>query len=378
MKRLRWPFRIAPPVLFLAAAPLLMGSECEKPLVEDSGFDLWCGDALCDWQVVPATATVAKVPTWNAHDLGVDLQGSLVTLTQLLPSTSDQVSCLHFDLLADIADPVNVTLDLDFNDDGSVERSETLPFGSWTPIEFRITAPTYFQSLRVSITKHGEGRAVLAQIRASSASDCTDAAMATSNRPLGATCENPTQCAQGSCLPRALAEELLPDANKPRMACEACAGDPDCASGNVCGLGWNRRLLDGFASCTAASSRVLGDRCLTAAECATGVCCGGICSSCCADLGVGCPVGTTCNERARDGNKLPLRAPWQCSPGGRAGVANTPCLGNNDCASRSCVDGAPFLVCAFDGRRCLADTDCPSLSDGNACIPLGVAGGRCQ
>ena len=376
MKRLRWPLRIAPPVLLLAVAPLLMGSECEKPLVKDSGFDLWCGDVLCAWQV--DAGTVAKVPTWNAQDFGVDLQGSLVTLSQRLPSTSDEVSCLHFNLLADIADPVNVTLDLDFNDDGSIERTEILPFGQWTPMEFRITAPTYFQSLRASITKHGEGHAVLAQIRASSASDCTSPPLNTSNRPLGAACESTAECAQGSCLPRTLAEELLPDASKPRMACEACAGDADCTLGNVCGLAWNSLLLDGFASCTATSSRALGDRCLAAAECTTGVCCGGVCSVCCTDLGVACPVGTTCAERARDSNKLPLRSAWQCSPSGQAGVANTPCLGNDDCASGACVGGAPFSVCALDGRRCLADSDCPSLSEGNSCIPLGVAGGKCQ
>lgn len=355
-----------------------MGAECENPLVRDSGFDLWCGDVLCDWQVVPGTGTVAKVPTWNDHDFGVDLQGSLVTLTQRLPSTSDQVSCLHFNLLADIADPVNVTLELDFDDDGSIDRTETLPLGQWVPIEFRITAPTYFQSLRVSLSKHGEGHAVLAQIRASSASDCSAPPITTPNRPLGAACESAAECAQGNCLPSSLAEEWLPDPNKPRMACEACAGDADCTSGKVCGLGWNSLLLDGFASCTAEGSRVLGDRCLAAVECATGICCGGVCSACCPDGGQGCLVGTVCAERARDSNKLPLRCAWQCAPGGQAGITNTPCLGNDDCASGACIGGDPLSVCALDGRPCLANTDCPRLSDGNACIPLGVAGGRCQ
>ena len=376
MKRLRWPLRITPPVLFLAAAPLLMGSECEKPLVKDSGFDLWCGEVLCAWQV--DAGTVAKVPTWNAQDFGVDLGGSLVSLSQRLTSTSDEVSCLHFNLLADIADPVNVTLDLDFNDDGTIERTETLPFGSWAPVEFRITAPTYFQVLRVSLTKHGDGHAVLAQIRASSASDCSGPAISTSNRPLGATCESAAECAQGTCLPRALAEEVLPDPSNPTMACEACARDADCTSANVCGLGWSGLLLDGFASCTPAGSRVLGDRCLTAAECATGICCGGVCSGCCSDGGAGCPGGTTCAERARNSDRRPLRAVWQCSPDGQAGVANTPCLGNGDCVSGACVSGALFSVCALDGRRCQAGSDCPRLTDGNACIPLGAAGGRCQ
>jgi hypothetical protein len=351
-----------------------MGSECEKPLVEDSGFDLWCGDTLCAWQV--DAGTVAKVPTWHERDYGVDLQGAEVRISQLLPFTSDEVSCLHFNLLADIDDPVNVVLNLDFDDNGSI--AQTLPNGPWIPTEYRITPPTYFRTLRISITKLGEGKAVLAQIQASSASDCAAPPLSTLDRPVGATCEAEAQCAQGHCLARALNEELLPDPNKPSMACEACAADSDCSAGNVCGLGWSAFILQPFASCAPAAGGDLGDRCRVDAECATGVCCGGVCSTCCLDGGPGCSAGGICTERARDANKLPWRAAWQCSPGGYDGIAGDLCLGNDDCVSLSCAGGAAFSVCGLDGRRCATDADCPLFSSGNSCIQLGVAGGKCQ
>ena len=377
MSRLAWRLRVAPAAILLAAAPLLMGSECEKPLVRDSGFDLWCGDKLCAWQA-DDTSTVAKVPTWHERDYGVELLGASARISQLLPFSSDDVSCLHFELLADIDDPVSVVLELDFDADGTIEHRETMPNGQWIPIEYRITAPTYFRTLLVSISKHGEGHAVLAQIQANSASGCTALPLSTSNRPSGATCETADQCANGRCLSRALAEELLPDASKPRLGCEACAGDLDCAAGSVCGLGWSDLFLEPFAACTTAGGRELGERCLAAAECATGVCCAGVCSTCCLDGGPGCAAGGICGERTRDGNKLPWRAAWQCSPGAGNSASATPCLANADCASGICAGVALLSVCGLDGRDCTTDADCPSSSSGNTCIPLGVAGGRCQ
>ena len=375
MSRATGLLRVSPVAMLLAAVPFLMGSECEKPLVKDSGFDLWCGDTLCAWQVdEPA---VAKVPTWHERDYGVELQGAEVRISQQLPFTSDDVSCLHFDLLTDIDDPVSVVLELDFDDNGSVEHRETIPNGPWLPTTYRITPPSYFRSLRIAIAKHGEGHAVLAQIRVSGSSDCTAPPLGTLSRPVGATCESELQCAQGHCLSRALAEELLPDPSKPRLACEACGGDSDCSAGNVCGLGWNPLMLEPFAACSPVGGSGLGDRCRVAGECATGVCCGGVCSACCLDGGPGCPAGASCVERARDPNRLPWRAAWQCSPGAQGGAAGSTCLSEGDCASGACLGGAAFSVCGLDGRHCVVSADCPLFSSGNSCIPLGVAGGKC-
>ena len=157
-------------LLCLAAAPMLMGSECEQPLVKDSGFDVWCGDALCDWQV--DEGSVAKVPTWHERDYGVGLVGDPAAISQTLPFTSDDVSCIHFDLLANVDEAANVVLTMDF-DGGDTSSTETIPSGAWTPLSYHLVTPTYFQSLRISIGKAGAGQAALAQIQASKASDCS-------------------------------------------------------------------------------------------------------------------------------------------------------------------------------------------------------------
>jgi hypothetical protein len=368
-------------LFLLAAAPLLMGAECEEPLLKDSGFDVWCGDTLCAWQV--DEGRIAKVPTWHGSDYGVELEGASVRISQLLAFGNDDVVCLHFNLLAAVDEPVNVVLDLDFDNDGSTEHSESIPNGAWIPLKYRITAPTYYRTLRISIRKSGEGHAALAQIQAAKSSDCTGPALSTRNRPAGATCAAASECGTGRCLVRTPAERLLPDANPPGMVCEACEydGDSTCAPGLVCGLGFGDRFVEPFRSCRPGATSVLGDRCLTAAECGTGVCCNGICSTCCTDGTdgtAGCTASDECRERVRDPDQGPLRAAWQCSPGDRRGATSTPCLGAEDCAGGSCAGATLLTVCASDGRRCGSDSDCPITFFDNSCIAVGVAGGRCQ
>jgi hypothetical protein len=124
---------------------------------------------------------------------------------------------------------------------------------------------------------------------------------------------------------------------------------------------------------------VLGDRCLVDSECASGTCCNGVCSTCCWGRTLACAQGQICRARAQDPDGKPLRTAWQCEPGGAAGATATPCLAGTDCSGGICSAGAPPLkVCAADGRRCAADTDCPHGAPGNPCIAIGVAGGSCQ
>jgi hypothetical protein len=362
-------------LLLVLALPFLMAGECEPPLVTDSGFDLWCGDTLCAWQV--DEGTIAKVPTWHAKDYGVELVSPSTTISQLLPYGSADVTCIHFKLLADIDPSVNVVLDLDF-DDGSSHVLQTLSTGAWTPIDYQLVTPTYFQSVRVSIRKSGAGRAVLAQIRADkSASVCAGTPpVGAVDRPDGATCEAAAQCAGGRCDPRPPATQLIPDPGDARDVCAACAGDADCAGGKLCGLGWSAAFREPFPACLVPPGLVLGDRCLAGGECATGVCCGGICSTCCAG-GPDCGSGVACAERPRDASGAPLRAAFQCGAGASQGAALTPCLGDDDCASGHCAGATVLSVCAADGRRCAAAADCPNPG-GNACTALGVAGGQCD
>ncbi|HEY4186027.1 MAG TPA: hypothetical protein VGP07_13215 [Polyangia bacterium] len=363
--------------LFVLALPLLMAGECEEPLVKDSGFDLWCGDMLCAWEV--DEGAIAKVPTWNASDHGVALVAAETRISQLLSYSSDDVSCLHFSLLANVDAAATVTLELDFGDHGGTpDVTQTLSTGAWSPIDYHLVTPTYFQSVRVSLRKSGAGQAVLAQIQVAKSSGCTGAPPQGSlGRPAGATCESASQCAGSSCLARQLATELIPDPSTPRDVCASCASDADCAAGSVCGLTWSPAFLEPFPGCAAPPALSLGERCLTGAACATGVCCAGVCSACCASVGPTCASSDLCAERPRDGNGSPLRAAFQCGPGASHGAGQTACLGDTDCASGHCTGAASLSVCAADGRRCATPADCPH-PDQNSCIALGVAGGRCD
>jgi len=364
-------------VLLVLALPLLMAGECEAPLVKDSSFDLWCGDMLCAWEL--DEGTIAKAPTWNEHDHGVALLGSSARISQLLPYGSADVSCIHFDLLADVGADASVTLELDFDDDGTVDATQALTTGAWTPVEYRWVTPTYFQSVRLSIRKSGAGRAVLARIQASKAADCPGAPpVGALARPPGATCESAEQCsaAAGACRARPLDSELIPDPSAPRSVCATCAADTDCAPSMLCGLAWSPAFTEPYPACVAPAARALGERCLQAAECTTGVCCQGVCSTCCAGDRA-CAAGQACAARPRDATGSPLRAAFQCGPGQATGAALAPCLGDADCASGHCAAGTILSVCAADGRTCALPTDCP-FPDQNPCIALGVAGGRCD
>jgi len=370
--------RPARALALVLAVPLLMAGECEAPLVKDSSFDLWCVETLCAWQV--DAGTVARVPTWHERDYGVELVGPDTTISQLLPYGSADVSCIHFDLLANVDASASVTLALDFDDDGIIDATQALSTGAWTPVQYRWVAPTYFQSVRLSIHKSGDGHAVLARIQASKATDCPGSPpVGALGRPPGATCESAPQCAEGACRARPLAAELIADPGTPRAVCADCGADADCGPGLLCGLAFSPTLLEPFPACMAGPSSALGERCLAAAECATGVCCQGVCSTCCAadGGGPGCGPGDTCAERPRDVNGNPLRAAFQCSPGGARGLAQAPCLADGDCASGRCTGTGTLSVCAADGRGCATAADCPAPQQ-NPCIALGVAGGRCD
>lgn len=372
-----WRTRLARPLLMLAAAPMLMGAVCEEPLVKDSGFDVWCGDHLCQWQV--DDGAIAKIPTWHERDYGVELVGPSARISQRLDVSSDDVSCIHFNLLADVHEPVDVVLGLDFDDDGHTDHTETLPVGSWTPLSYHVTAPTYYRGLRIFIQKTGDGHAALAQIQALKSDECSAAPLTTTGRPTGATCEDGGECLTARCLPRTAEEQLIVDPTKTSSLCEGCAADAECGDGAACGLAFATTFAEPFRACLAAASHALGDRCAGGAECATGVCCGGVCSTCCAGAGAACAgAGEVCRQRAAGARPALGRPAWQCSPGEGRGAAGAFCLGDSDCASGRCTGGAPLMVCATAGRRCASGGDCPAAIFDNSCVTAGVSGGRCQ
>jgi len=316
-------------LLLAAIVPMLMAGKCEGPLVEDSGFDIWCGATLCKWQV--ESGEIRPAPTWHSQDLGVELVGPEVALSQTLAVDQREAPCLHFSVLADVEDPVTVTLAVSYDGVPAPEQTQRLTTGTWTPIKYRLPTATYFHSLGLTLHKTGSGRAVLAQLQAASSSDCpATPPPGPTARPAGATCESSLQCSAGTtCRPRGPLERADPDPSLPASSvCAACTADDECAVGQVCGLASAAGIDEPFAACVPAAGAALGERCRGDLECASGICCNGACSTCCpsAPLPTTCAAGQTCAEGARDALGQPARVAWQCANSCTAsGVAGGKC-----------------------------------------------------
>jgi hypothetical protein len=356
-------------ILLLLAAPALMGAKCGESLVKDPGFDVWCGEALCAWKV--EEGTIAKVATWHERDYGVDLIGPAVQLTQRGEYGDDRPSCLQFDLLSDLDEMASVVLSVDFGDDGSPEVTQVLPNRRWQGLEYKIAAPSWYRVIRFSIRKRGEGHAALARMRVAADVDCQDPPVSTTGRPGGAACETAAQCVGAVCAKEGPNETtaLLPAA-APATFCGGCDADEDCGPSGVCGLGFGAEPHP-FRQCAVAGAQRLGERCAGDRECGTGVCCGGVCSECCANRA--CAGGRSCARAAG----TPVWRAWRCAGPAAAGA---PCLAGAECASGACEGQGTLSVCAHDGRTC--DEAHPCYDFGtllpNACVPLGMAGGKCR
>lgn len=161
----------------LIAAALQIGADdggCGGgPILRDPGFDLWCGDRLCAWDVV--RGDVRRVGTWHEADAGVEFVGDDAAIEQV--SSGYAGSCIKFSLIANVSSTADVFLDVDVAADGTVDHHERIPTSSWKPIEFHlfIEQPVY-QGIRFELTKQGPGEAVLAQIGAEPSTDCQAAA----------------------------------------------------------------------------------------------------------------------------------------------------------------------------------------------------------
>ena len=355
-------------------------NSCSGDLLHDSGFDLWCGDQLCSWQL--EKGELRQVPTWHEADLGVELVGDQVVISQLTDASN--TPCVLFDLVADIDADASVELEMDLYDDGEVDFTERLPTASWDSLSYLVRMPERFQGIRFRLKKSGGGHAVLAQIRAREEQECGGAPLAQPVSPLGAGCwgvdgENlvleDAWCASGSCAMSRPGEGLSP------AVCSQCADDADCGE-EVCGVEASvRSFLTPYRACVAAASRGLGELCMEDDECATGVCCTGVCSDCCSQDDRSCDDGGACAPAPSPGGRhVP---PEQCDPGGRTRASGAACLIDEDCSSGRCSGGDPLTICLADGRLCDLDADCPddgTQEEGEfgTCSEIGVTRGICD
>jgi len=156
--------------LFAIAAFLLLSAESCDPIIEDSGFDIWCDGQPCRWDV--EQGEVAQAPTWHKRDHGIELIGDPVVISQLQFEDNTTVTCIRFELIADIEESASVTLEMDFYDDGEVEFSQIIPTSDWAPLSYLVKPPETFEMIRFRIHKTGSGRAVLADITAENVTRC--------------------------------------------------------------------------------------------------------------------------------------------------------------------------------------------------------------
>ena len=359
-------------LLALVYATQAGNDSCSGDILNDSGFDLWCGEELCSWQV--DKGAVSKAPTWTEEDFGVELVGDEVAISQRTDTT--QVDCIRFDLVADIDLDATVVLEMDLFDDGLVDYSERLPTAAWQELSYQVRMPEYFQGIRFRLRKSGGGHAVLAQIRARDESECDGNRLAQPIAPLGADCWGIEDeelvlrhdlCASGTCA-------VTDPSEFSAAVCSECDGPEDCGDFQVCGLESRvESFLGPYRSCVAAASHGLGELCAGDDECATGVCCGGRCADCCAADDRGCSDGSACAA-----GEVPT--PDRCGGERESGSA---CLDDADCASGGCGGDGPLEVCLADGRLCDEDESCPpdgtrQENDFGSCVPIGVARGICD
>ena len=173
---------------------------CSPPLLDNPGFDIWCGDnELCGWEV--EAGEVARVSTWHERDYGVRLQGDPAIISQVQDLTHWDATCYVVDLVADADDGADLTLELDFFDDGSADVSHPIPADNWKHVHYDLSTPAWYQGVRFRVVKTGSARAVVAQIRVERGTpgeDCTGDPLSVL-RPDGVQCTSSDQCESALC-----------------------------------------------------------------------------------------------------------------------------------------------------------------------------------
>jgi len=229
-------------------------------VVDDPTFRMWCGESLCAWKL--EAGTIRRAPTWHKKDHGVEFVDTPTTISQ---DTTKSPKCLEFTTIADVEPGAQMTIGVDFNRDGTIEQEQPIAATGFREAKTQVTAPFMYDGIRFVISKKGNGRAVLAQLRVQSRNECTAPPPALKDMSLGNGCTSDGECHSGKCC-----ENL----------CSECCGfdKSKCGDGGVC----ERR--DALASrgifqtaqpqqCNPGRGiKEAGDECLANDDCTSGVC----------------------------------------------------------------------------------------------------------
>jgi hypothetical protein len=150
--------------LTLTGVTVLSGYGCNDDLLADPGFDIWCGDQLCTWEV--EHGKVGKAATWDAMDEGAALAGPRAAISQYAPIDEHDADTICFSLLADSEPGATLYLELDFGDDGTIEYAHSIPSDDWELVALHAAAPRHYDGVRFRVVKEGWHRGVIAQVRA--------------------------------------------------------------------------------------------------------------------------------------------------------------------------------------------------------------------
>ncbi|MDB4973357.1 MAG: hypothetical protein JWN48_1698 [Myxococcaceae bacterium] len=344
-------------------------------------IDSNCAEILCGWQVEQGELTPSG--SWHEHQRSIELSGTGARVTRRI-SGAPNAECFGLRFLADIAPDAQLELQLDFNDDGSIDARAPVPPTQWRSVEIAVRPPPEYRSVRFALSKQGEG-----SVRISSLVSDPSIAACHLSQPTtladGALCSTDETCASGRCVlghcgrcgPGGCAEgegcrssDECRDGACAASVCKACAKRGDCATGQGCSI--TGQCASG--SCTQGAEPSLSTypgvegicgECDADSDCGGGTahCVLGRCTACATDAD--CSGGQVC--RYADTFDVSTRA---CLPK----ITSTTPRGGLCEQDEDCVSG---LRCgASDGRAkrcgvsCVSDRDCGS--DG-VCAAPGVS-----
>jgi hypothetical protein len=238
-------------LVVFALAISALGGNCDDEVVKDPTFRDWCGGTLCSWTV--AGGDIERVPTWNADDFGVSFVTTGAEISQVTQENAAQ--CLLFTTVADIDPAAQMTLILDFNNDGTPDFQTPLGATRWHQVQVEITAPLAYNGITFALRKEGTGTAVLAEINVVSTTGCTAPPVAAYPLLLGEPCSALAQCGRGLiCTEGGI--------------CGECDNSTACADGAAC----QSIAFSSFQCHPGEHLGQPGDPCIVGADCASNEC----------------------------------------------------------------------------------------------------------
>lgn len=246
----------------IAAAFAAIGADCDGDVLTDPTFRDWCSDGgaetLCSWTV--DSGSIQRVPTWNENDFGVSFTTTGTQISQV--TGENQAACLLFTTVADIDPSAQMSIAVDFDNDGTIDFQAPLGASDWHKVQAEIPTPPEYDGITFHIRKGGTGAAVLAEMRVVSTTGCTPLPIPPGR--LGEPCGDVdgAACTQGLVCSK-------------QNLCVQCNSEIACANGAAC----QDQVSQAFVCGPGQHLGQTGDPCVLDTDCASNGCDGADLSS---------------------------------------------------------------------------------------------------